>query len=62
MTMPDRRDDDSAPAPPSVGFCQELRKRLRDVLGDDLDRPRDKTPGEAVNFSTLETRDERQSR
>lgn len=55
--MPDSRDDDSAPAPP--GFGQELRKRFRDVLGDDLDRPRDKAPGEAADFSDPSTPESR---
>lgn len=51
--MTDSRDDDSAPAPPLAGFGQQLRNRFRDLLGDDLDKPRDKTPGEAANFSDL---------
>ena len=49
--MPGSRDDDSAPA----RLGQQLRARFHDVQGDDLDRPRDQTPGEAADFSDLPT-------
>lgn len=51
--MPDSQDEDSATARPPARFGQELRERFRDVLGDDLEQPRNQTPGEAADFSPL---------
>ena len=52
MTMPGSRDDDSAPA----RLGQQLRARFHDVQGDDLDRPRDQTPGEAAPLDGIGVR------